>query len=130
VFEWIKRFKDEREDLQGDPRSGRPSTSLNADIIADVREMLTRDRRWALRRMADELNINKEGFVKPAMNIYGRGRSAQSSFYIDLRMSRSSRDSHHAKASSRLVKTIPILLTAFSFSYGEKSLQRKEISGC
>jgi transposase len=37
--EWFKRFKDGREDLQDNPRSGRPSTSRNADIIANVREM-------------------------------------------------------------------------------------------
>jgi transposase len=41
VFEWFKRFKDRREDLQGEPRTGRPSTSRNADIIANVRELVT-----------------------------------------------------------------------------------------
>jgi hypothetical protein len=30
----LNDFKDEREELQGDPRSGRPSTSRNADTIA------------------------------------------------------------------------------------------------
>jgi transposase len=44
VFEWLKLFKDGREDLQDDPRSGRPSTSRNADTITNVREMVTRDR--------------------------------------------------------------------------------------
>jgi transposase len=41
VFEWIKRFKDECEKLQDDSRSGRPSTSRNADKIANVLEMVT-----------------------------------------------------------------------------------------
>jgi hypothetical protein len=41
VFEWFKRFKDGREDLQDDPRSRRPSASRNADTIANVREMVT-----------------------------------------------------------------------------------------
>jgi transposase len=44
VFEWFKRFKDGREDLQDDPRCGRPLTSRNADTIANVRKMVTRDR--------------------------------------------------------------------------------------
>jgi hypothetical protein len=44
MFEWFKRFKYGREDLQDDPRSGRPSTSRNADTIANVSEMVTRDR--------------------------------------------------------------------------------------
>jgi transposase len=60
VFEWFKRFKDGREDVQDNPRSGRPSTSRNADTIGNVREMVTRDRRLTLRMMSDELNINKE----------------------------------------------------------------------
>jgi transposase len=30
VLEWFKRFRDGREDLQDEPRSGRPSTSRNA----------------------------------------------------------------------------------------------------
>jgi hypothetical protein len=52
VFEWFevfKRFKDRNKDFQNYPRRGRRSASRNADIIANVREMVTRDRRWALR---------------------------------------------------------------------------------
>jgi hypothetical protein len=40
VFEWFKGFKDGREDLQNDPRSGRPSASQNAITKANVREMV------------------------------------------------------------------------------------------
>jgi hypothetical protein len=49
-----------REDLQDVPRNGRPSTSRNADPVANVREMVTRDRQWTVRMMAAELNISKE----------------------------------------------------------------------
>jgi hypothetical protein len=42
VFEWFERFRDGREDLQDDPSSGCPSTSLNADTITNVHEMVTR----------------------------------------------------------------------------------------
>jgi transposase len=42
VFEWFKRFKDGREDLQDDLRSGRPSTSRTADTIANVFEMVNK----------------------------------------------------------------------------------------
>jgi transposase len=79
VFEWFKRFKDRREDLQDVLISGRPSTSRNADTIANLREMLIRDSRIDLRMMTDELDINKETFPKLFMKIYGRGRCAQSS---------------------------------------------------
>jgi hypothetical protein len=54
AFDWFKGFKDGSEDLQDDPRSGRLSTSLNADRIENVREMETRDHPWAVRMMADE----------------------------------------------------------------------------
>jgi histone-lysine N-methyltransferase SETMAR len=60
VFEWFKQFRDGREDPQVDPRSGRPSTTRNADTIANVRQMVTRDRPLTLRMMSDKLNINKE----------------------------------------------------------------------
>jgi hypothetical protein len=56
VFERFKCFKDGREDLQDDPRSGRPSTSRNADTIANVREMGKRDPRLTLRMTSNELN--------------------------------------------------------------------------
>jgi transposase len=102
VFEWFKRFKDGREDLQDDPRSGRPSTSQNSDTIVNVREMVTRD----LEMMSDELNI------KSSPKIYGRKKSDQSLSHTVSQMSRSSGDSYHAKTSSRLVKTIPVFLIA------------------
>jgi hypothetical protein len=40
VFERFKPFKDGRED----PRGGRPSASRNADTIANICEVTTRDR--------------------------------------------------------------------------------------
>jgi transposase len=60
VSEWFKRFKDGRENFEDDPSSGRPSTSRNADTISNAREIVIRDRRWALRMMAYELNIDME----------------------------------------------------------------------
>jgi hypothetical protein len=60
VFGWFERFKDRREDLQDDPSSRHPSTSQNADTIANVREIVTRDCLLTLRMMPDELNINKK----------------------------------------------------------------------
>jgi hypothetical protein len=65
------------------------------------------------RMMTDELNIN-EMILQSSMKIYGRGRSAQSSTHTNSLMSRSSGDSHHTKASSRLIKTIPVFIEIFS----------------
>jgi transposase len=108
VLEWFKRFKDKREDLQDDPRSGRLSTPRNADTIANVCEMATRDLRLTLRMISDELNINKETIRQ----IFHEDLRKRKISHTISRMSRSNGDSHHAKTSSRLVKTIPVLLIA------------------
>jgi hypothetical protein len=55
----LSHFKERREVLHDDPRSGRPSTSRNADTIANIREIVARDDRRALKMMSDELNVNK-----------------------------------------------------------------------
>jgi hypothetical protein len=60
VFTLFKRFKDGPEVLQDDPRSGPPSTSRNADTVANVHETMARDRRRALRMMSDELKTSNE----------------------------------------------------------------------
>jgi hypothetical protein len=116
ALEWFKRFKEEREDLQGDPRSGCPSTSRSADIVANVHEMMTRDRRLTLGRLSDELNINKETIHQILHEDLRNGSSAQSSSHTDSWMSRSKGNSHHAKTSYRLLKKTPIFMITFSLS--------------
>ena len=37
VFDWFRRFKEVRTTVESDPRSGRPSTSRNEEMIAKVR---------------------------------------------------------------------------------------------
>jgi hypothetical protein len=81
--------------FQDDPRSRLPSASQNTDTVGDVREMVTRDRQWALWMMADKLNITK---------------MIHQILHEDLQKSKICTkfgDSHHAKT----VKTIPL----FSF---------------
>ena len=60
VYDWFKRFKDGRESVEDEERSGRPSTSRTDDMIVKVREILSRDRRMTLRLMAEELGICKD----------------------------------------------------------------------
>jgi hypothetical protein len=76
----------------------------------------------------DELNINKETIYQSYMKIYGTRKFSQSSSHIDEQTSRSNGDSHHAKTSSRLVKTIPhFFITFFSFlPYKKKGFQDAE----
>ena len=55
VFEWCKRFKEGREDVEDDPRSGRPSTSRNEANVERVKQMVRGDRRLTVRQIADEV---------------------------------------------------------------------------
>ncbi|GFY31172.1 protein GVQW3 [Trichonephila clavipes] len=45
VFEWSRPFKNGRQSVNSDPRSGRPSTSRNEDKIAQVKAVVRSDRR-------------------------------------------------------------------------------------
>ncbi|XP_025155138.1 putative uncharacterized protein FLJ37770 [Harpegnathos saltator] len=60
VFMWFKRFRDGKEGVEDELRSGRPSTSTAPDNIEQVRRMLADDRRLSLRMIAEDLKISKE----------------------------------------------------------------------
>ena len=60
VFELHKRFKEEREDVEDDPRSGRPSTSKTEENVERVRQKVRSDRRLTVRMTANELSMNSE----------------------------------------------------------------------
>jgi transposase len=112
VFEWFKRFKDERGDLHNDPRSERPSTSRNADTIANVLETVTRDRRLTLRMMLDELNINKET-IRQILHEDLRKRKICAKFVSYSLTDEQKQRSHIlSNTSFRLVKTIQVFLIA------------------
>ncbi|GBN14435.1 Putative uncharacterized protein FLJ37770 [Araneus ventricosus] len=58
VFEWFKRFRDGKEDVKDEPRSGRPPISTTPDNVERVRRMLADYRRLSLRMIAEELKIS------------------------------------------------------------------------
>lgn len=58
IFEWFKRFKDGRQSTEDDPRSGRPSTSRNDDVVANIYEKVRNDRRLTVRELANEAGIS------------------------------------------------------------------------
>ena len=53
------RFKEEREDLENDSGSGRPSTALYPQTVSKIRELVVIDGRITLKLM-DQLHINRE----------------------------------------------------------------------
>jgi len=63
VFEWHRQFKEGREDVQDDPRSGQPKMQridANVNRVRRVRTLVHSDRRLGVRVIAEELNMNRE----------------------------------------------------------------------
>ncbi|XP_030873361.1 protein GVQW3 [Leptonychotes weddellii] len=60
VFDWHKRFKEGREDVRDDARSGRPVTHRTDENIQKVKDLVCSNRRLTVRMMAEELNLDKE----------------------------------------------------------------------
>ena len=60
IFEWHKRFREGREDVEDDPKSGRPTTSRTNENVERVREKVRSDRHLTVRMIADELSMNSE----------------------------------------------------------------------
>lgn len=58
VYEWFKRFKDGRDCVESDKRSGRPSTSKNVENIEKVRQIVRNNRRLTIREIAEDLDIS------------------------------------------------------------------------
>ena len=59
IFEWHKWFREGRESVKNDKRSGRPTTSRTYDNIAAVDKMVKEDRRVTSRLRVDTLGIPK-----------------------------------------------------------------------
>lgn len=56
---WYKRFKDGRESVNSEPRSGRPSTSRTHENVERVRLAIHENRRLTVRELEEDLNISK-----------------------------------------------------------------------
>ena len=60
VFEWFKKFKEGREGVGNDPKSGRPSTAKTQENVEKVARLVRGDRRLSIRAISELTNINKE----------------------------------------------------------------------
>ena len=58
VFDWFCRFKGGRTSVESDPRSGRPSTSRNEEMIAKLRTIFPNNSRLTVREIADGCGIS------------------------------------------------------------------------
>ena len=64
VFKWHKAFKEGRENVEDDPRSGRPISSTNDQNVEAVRAVMAKDRRLSVRMIAVETGLNKMRFIE------------------------------------------------------------------
>jgi len=59
VFKWHKAFKEGRENVEDDPRSGRPFSSTNDQNVEVVQAVMAKDRRLSVRMIAEETGLDK-----------------------------------------------------------------------
>ena len=59
VFRWYERFRDGRENIEDDPRSGRPTECRNDNNVEKVSQLLLQNHHLSLRMLAHEVNIGK-----------------------------------------------------------------------
>ena len=60
LFEWHRRFKEGKEEVKDDHRSGRPFTSRTGENVERVRQKVRSNRRLTVRMIVDELGMNSE----------------------------------------------------------------------
>jgi hypothetical protein len=58
IKEWFNHFKDGCALVDSDQRSGRPSTSQNANVIENVGSLIMEHRHLAIQEIADEVGIS------------------------------------------------------------------------
>ncbi|CAN8014077.1 unnamed protein product [Ixodes persulcatus] len=58
IKEWYNRFKDGRTSVESEPRSGRPSTHRNDQVIAKVNAVVMKDHRVTIREISEEVGIS------------------------------------------------------------------------
>ena len=59
VYKWYKDFKEGRERVDDLERPGRPSTSIDEQHVSQIKELVDKNRRLAIRDLADTIGISR-----------------------------------------------------------------------
>ena len=57
--EWYQRFRSSRTSIEDDPKSGRPSTSMDDDHVEKLLAVIRQNRRLTVREVAEEVGTCK-----------------------------------------------------------------------
>ena len=60
VYRWVTRFSEGRESVVDEERVGRPAISSTEENFTKVRQILCETRRLTVRRIAEEVSIDRE----------------------------------------------------------------------
>ena len=58
VYTWFTRLKNGRDDLNDDPRPGRPESSNRTELVEKVREIIAIDANFTVRMLAEKFNLS------------------------------------------------------------------------
>ena len=75
VFKWHKAFKEGRENVEDDPRSGRQISSTNDQNLEVVRAVIAKDRRLGVRMIAEEMGLNKNAVHRILNRTFARAKN-------------------------------------------------------
>jgi len=64
VFKWHKAFKEDQENVEDDPLSGRPISSISDQNVEVVRAVLVKDRRLSVRMIAEQMGLDKNAVYR------------------------------------------------------------------
>jgi transposase len=85
---WYRRFKDGRESVESDQRSGRPSTSRTPENVESVRAAINEDRRMTVRELEEDLGIPRTVVSRILTEDLGKKRVAANLFHGSCHKSR------------------------------------------
>ena len=83
-----KLFQEGRENVNDEPRSGRPSTSKTDENVQEVKEIVLKNRRITIREIADDLNISFGSCQSIIMDVFGMTRVSAKFVPMHLRTCR------------------------------------------
>ncbi|KAG5310861.1 MOS1T transposase, partial [Acromyrmex insinuator] len=87
---WHKAFKEGREEVADEPRSGRPTTARTDENVNRVCEVLRSDRRLSIQYIADTLNMSTfASDIKDAIKLHHDNAPSHMAFIVANYLARS-----------------------------------------